>query len=94
MRKGDGADRQRAKVMGNFTTVDVGKEDMTLYYKLLRPLFSIVPAPGPSSTISTHYTSPSPSPQSNLCGKCGVHASVHMLSVSVMQAGVTCNKLL
>ena len=28
--------RKRAKVMQDFTTVDVGREDMTLFYKLLR----------------------------------------------------------
>ena len=31
MRKGDGADGQRAKVMGNFTTEDEGEESSSLH---------------------------------------------------------------
>ena len=31
VRKGDGVDEQRAKVMGNFTTEDEGKENLNLF---------------------------------------------------------------
>ena len=79
MRKGDRADGQRAKVMGNFSTDDAGekwrsKHDSVQHFNIYPPVLYHITASAsePTSTSTTFLLTPATTPQTDACGEYGV----------------------